>query len=269
MTRFEILRDASSNLLRSKRLWLIQFVANPLLFAAFAGWLLLPVATHLHLLLNGVVIIALVAAALILHGGTLRFYSDQGRTQQALARDAFRRAARNILAVAACVVLLFVLWALLDSTEHQQISLPFYLRSLLPEFIRSHFDLWWFQIAVEGMAFAIRWVVIPGLLLPLLLESTGAGFHAFGKSGRAAVRNSARQISYWIALLVAAFAGCIAPAFLMDWVPQFTNPTLRVQTLSLIARITVGYTLAVASWLLVCSIVRTRQPAAPGCRRRQ
>jgi membrane-anchored glycerophosphoryl diester phosphodiesterase (GDPDase) len=255
MSRFEILHDAGSSLLRSKRVWLIQFVANPLLFALFVGWLLLPVATELHLLLNGLLIVVLAAAALVLHAGTLNFYSDQNRSEQALVRNAFRRAVRNIFAIAACAALLFVLWALLDSTEPLQLALPFYVRSLLPEFIRWHLEPRWFQISLEGIVFAIRWVVIPGLVLPLVVEAANSGFRAFGKPGRAAVKNSAKRVSYWLLLLLAALAGYIAPVSLMDWAPEFKNPTLHLEAISLIARLSASYILAVASWLLVCSIV--------------
>ena len=255
MSHFEILHDAGTSLLHSKRLWLIQFVANPLLFALFVGWLLLPVATEFHLLLNGLVIVVFAAAALVLHAGTLNFYSVQNRDAQARAREAFRRALRNIFAVAAGAALLFVLWALLDSTEPLQLTLPFYVRSLLPEFIRRHLEPSWFQIALEGIVFAIRWVLIPGLVLPLLVEAVNSGFRAFGKPGGAAVKNSAKRVSYWLVLVLAAVAGFIAPASLMDWSPEFKNSTLHLEAISLVARLSAAYILAVASWLLVCSVV--------------
>ena len=255
MSRFEILHDAGSSLLHSKRVWLIQFIANPLLFALFVGWLLLPVATEFHLLLNGLVIVVFAAATLVLHAGTLNFYSEQNGSAQALVREAFRRALRNIFAVAVCAAVIFVLWALLDSTESLQLTLPFYVRSLLPEFIRRHLGPSWFQIALEGIVFAIRWVLIPGLVLPLLVEAANSGFRAFGKPGGAAVRNSAKRASYWLVLLLAAVAGFIAPASLMEWSPEFKNPTLHLEAISLAARLSASYILAVASWLLVCSIV--------------
>jgi hypothetical protein len=255
MSRFEILHDAGSSLLHSKRVWLIQFVANPLLFALFVGWLLLPVATEFHLLLNGLVLLIFAAAALILHAGTLNFYSEQNGSTQALVREAFRRTLRNIFAVAACAALIFVLWALLDSTEPLQLTLPFYVRSLLPEFIRRYLDPRWFQISLEGIVFAIRWVLIPGSVLPLIVEAASSGFSAFGKLGGAALKNSAKRVSYWLVLLLAAVAGFIAPASLMEWSPEFKNPTLHLEAISLAARLSASYILAVASWLLVCSIV--------------
>ena len=103
--------------------------------------------------------------------------------------------------------------------------------------------------------FAIRWVLIPGLVLPLLVEAANSGFRAFGKPGGAAVKNSAKRVSYWLVLLLAAVAGFIAPASLMEWSPEFKNPTLHLEAISLAARLSASYILAVASWLLVCSIV--------------
>lgn len=263
MPRFEMFREFGSGLLHSKRVWLIQLVGNALLFTLFAGWLLLPVATELHLLLNGVAIVALVAVALVLHAGTLNFYSEQIRGGHALIHSAFRRAVRNIFAIAACAGLVFVLWALLDLSETWQLALPFYVRSHLPDFIRAHFAVGWFQILLAGFVFAIRWIVIPGLILPLVVEAANSGFRAFGKLGGAALKNSVKRASYWIALLLAAVAGCIAPASLLDWTPEFQNPTLHLEAFSLIARLSASYVLAVASWLLVCSIVgRFSGPAA-------
>jgi len=254
MPRFEIFHDAGASLLHSKRVWLIQLVGNALLFLLFAGWLLLPVATELHVLLNALAIVALAAAGLVLHAGTLNFYFEQSLNERPLIRSAFGRAVKHILAIGACVGLLIALWALLDLSKPRQLALPFYVRSLLPSFVRVHLAMWWFQIAVEGIVFAIRWIVIPGLILPLVVETANSGFRAFGKLGLAAFRNSVKRASYWMVLLLAAVVGCVAPISLLDWTPEFQNPTLHLEAFSLIARLSAAYVLAVASWLLVCSI---------------
>jgi hypothetical protein len=255
MPRFEIARDAGSSLLHSKRVWLIQLAGNAVLFALFAGWLSLPVASELHVLLNALAILALAAAGLTLHAGTLNFYSEQSLSERPLVRSAFGRAVKNIFAIAVCVGLVFALWALLDLSKSRQLALPFYLRSLLPDFIRVRLAVWWFQIAVEGIVFSIRWILIPGLILPLVVEAANSGFRAFGKLGFAALGNSVKRAGYWIVLLLAAVAGCAAPVSLLDWTPEFKNPTLHLEALSLIARFFAAYILAVASWLLVCSVV--------------
>jgi hypothetical protein len=255
MSRLEIIHDAGSSLLRSKRIWLIQFVANPLLFAGFVAWLFLPVATDFHLLLNAAAIVGLTAAALVLHAGTLNFYSDQRRVAHPQLRDAFLRAIRNILAIAACSALVYLLWTLLDSTAERQLQVPLYLRSLLPEFIRRHIEPWWFQISFEGIIFAVRWVLIPGLILPLVLEASDSGFRAFSKLGVVALKNSVKRLSYWLILIFAAIAGLVAPSSLLEWTPAFKNSTVHIETISLIARISVAYVLALASWLLVCSLL--------------
>jgi hypothetical protein len=265
MRRFEMFHDAGSSLLHSKRVWLIQLLGNALLFALFAGWLLLPVATELHVLLNAVVLLGLAVVGLVLHAGTLNFYFEQGSSERPLIRSAFGRAVKHILAICACVGLLFALWALLDLSKSRQLALPFYVRSLLPDFIRVHLAVWWFQVAVEGVVFAIRWIVIPGLILPLVVEAANSGFRAFGKLGLAALRKSVTRASYWIVLLLAAFVGCVAPVSLLDWTPAFKNPTLHLEAVSLIARFSTAYILAVASWLLVCSVVgRFSRPAGVG-----
>ena len=108
---------------------------------------------------------------------------------------------------------------------------------------------------LDAIVLAIRWIVIPGLILPVIAEATNSGFRAFGKLGREAVKNSVKRASYWIVLLLAAVAGCAASASLLDWTPELKNPTLHLEAFSLIARLSASYIVAVASWLLVCSIV--------------
>ncbi|MGC1266732.1 MAG: hypothetical protein WA853_10640, partial [Candidatus Acidiferrum sp.] len=52
MFHFEIVRASFAGCFRNRRLWLIQFFANPILFALFSAWLLIPVASNLHLVWN-------------------------------------------------------------------------------------------------------------------------------------------------------------------------------------------------------------------------
>jgi len=52
MLDFSLIRGAVSGSFRNHRLLFLQLVANPILFALFAAWLLLPVASALHVALN-------------------------------------------------------------------------------------------------------------------------------------------------------------------------------------------------------------------------
>ena len=52
MAALTIARKSISGAFHNWRLWLIQFVGNPLLFLLFAGWLLIPVANTLYIILK-------------------------------------------------------------------------------------------------------------------------------------------------------------------------------------------------------------------------
>ena len=74
MPRFDIARDAFLDCFRYGRIWLLQFLANPILFALFTAWLFIPVANGLHLVANFMAALVLLAAALALHAATLNYF---------------------------------------------------------------------------------------------------------------------------------------------------------------------------------------------------
>src|SRR5690349_4015138 len=116
MIRLEIVRDAFLDCIRNGRLLLLHIFANPVLFGLFALWLLIPVASGFHLLLNFIVAVGLLGVVITLHAGTLNYYSDCqfGGTPYF---SPFRRALRHLLPVAVCLAVFCVLWLFVEKLE--------------------------------------------------------------------------------------------------------------------------------------------------------
>jgi hypothetical protein len=263
MSRLEIARRAFTDCFRSPRLWLIQFVANPALFALLVAWLFIPVADSLHLVFNFVFASVLIVAVLTLHGGTLNFCIDRQRSEPAPLWPAFRRALRNLIPVAICVAVFCLLCLLVNALGSLQTAFPPYVRSTLPVSLRRHITLNALDTLFSAALFIARWILAPGLLLPILLQASDAGFRGFGPKGLSVWRKTIFSLSYWLVLLVAALLGVFATQKLMSATPDFKTSTFHFEAFSLAWRIFVAYLLGLFSWILTCSVV-SRCAAAAG-----
>jgi len=255
MSRFDIARAAFADCLRSGRLWLVQFFANPLLFGLATAWLLIPVANNLHLILNFVLAFVLISAVFMLHAGTLNYFSDRGRTENAPLWPAFRRGLQHLLPVAICLVVFFLLWLLLGNLETLRAAFPAYVRSMLPVFLRRHITLPALDVLYACFLFFIRWIFFPGLILPFLAQAADLGFRGFGRSGFSAWKRSVSSLAYWLVLLLASLLGVFVTQKLMAWKPDFRTSTFPHEAASLSVRLFFAYLLGLLSWLLTCSLV--------------
>jgi hypothetical protein len=252
-----IMRDVASAACRSWRLWLIQLVANLLLFLLLAAWLLIPVANSWQLALNALLAILFAVALLVLHAGTLNYFYDAARGSSSHLRSAFLRAWRHVLPIAIWVAIICLLFMLVDraDTFTYRESVPAYLRSVLPVLLRRHIALSFLMSAYEWIVFTLRWILVPGLLLPFLLSVAEFGFRGFGTAGFVAWTKAIRSLTYWLVLIAAAVIGVIATTRLMAMTPDFRTTTLRQETSSLVIRLSLAYILAVSAWVFTCSLV--------------
>ncbi len=263
MSRLEIIRGTCSDCFRSGRLWLIQFFANIILFALLVAWLLIPVANNLHVVFNFVFAAVLLLAVLTLHSGTLNVSLDRLRSEPAPLWLAFRRAFRHFIPVAICVAVFCLLWLLVNALGSLQTAFPPYVRSTLPVSIRRHISLHTLDNLFSAVLFFARWILAPGLLLPLLLQTADLGLRGFSRQGLVAWRKTIFSLSYWLVLLIAALLGVLATQKLMGWTPDFKTSTFHSEAISLGARLIVAYLLGLFSWILACSVV-SRSAASHG-----
>jgi hypothetical protein len=251
--------DAFKGCFRDWRLWLIQFLGNALLFALFIAWLFIPVAAIWHLILNVLLAVVLLAGLLVLQGGTLNcFYMQDGQTNETLG-DLFRRGMWNLLAMALCAAVLYLLWLLAGQLGSYEESLPPYLRSISPAFLRRFAGLPLFQGTITTAFFALRWIVVPGLLLPLLASAAYFGFRGFGLQGLRIWKRTVWSVSYWSVVIVAVVLGVLATERIMGWTPDFRTSTMLQESASLVIRSLVSYFLALFAWMLVCSVIGSRR----------
>jgi hypothetical protein len=255
MLRLEIISDAFKDSFRSPRLWLLQFFANPMLFALFVAWLFIPVASNLHLAYNLIFGFVLTVAVLALHAGTLNSFVDRQSSQNAPLWPAFRRALSHLIPVAICVAVFGLLWLLAGKTDAYQSNVPPYVRSTLPVALRRHITLPTLDNLFSAAVFFLRWIFLPGLLLPLLAQTADHGFRGFDKQGLRTWRKTIFSLNYWIVLVLAALLGVFAIEKLMAWTPNFRTSTIRSEAISLAWRLSVSYLFGLFSWMLACSVV--------------
>ena len=253
MASLAIAADTLKDCLRSWRLGLIQFFANLLLFGLFAGWLLLPVANAGYLILNILLAVLLLAGLLVLQGGTLNYFHAQSHNEGATLGGVFACALRNLLAITVCAGAAYLLLIALEKAGAYQEPLPAYLRSMTPMFLRKHASLAVFQGLFDTVLFGLRWIVVPGLILPFLASTSRLGFHGFGRQGLTAWKTSLRNISYWGFVILAALLGVLATEKIMEARPDFRTSTFNGEFVSLILRGLVSYLLGLFPWLLVCA----------------
>jgi hypothetical protein len=263
MFRLEIARGAFTDCFGSPRLWLIQLFANPILFGLLVAWLFIPVASNLHLILNFVFAILLLAATLALHAGTLNSFADRQSVPAAPLWPAFRRALTHLIPVAICVAAFCLLWFYIDKLELYQPMFPPYVRSNFPVWLRRHITLPTLDHLFSIAIFIFRWILAPGLLLPLLAQAADRGFRGFGKQGLMAWRKTIFSLSYWLVLVVAVLLGVLATEKLMAAKPNFKTSTRHSEAASLAWRFSLSYLLGLFSWMLTCSVVR-RSAATAG-----
>jgi len=255
MAALTIARQTVYGCFHNWRLWLIQFIGNPLLFLLFAGWLLIPVASTLYVLLNFLVAILLIAACVALHGGTLNYFSERPLYVSGAFKQIFFRAVRNILAILICVAAIYLLWMLMDKFDDLQDTVPAYLRSTLSAAVRKHVSLSSLEHSFSVFAFALRWILIPGLILPFAAAASNLGFRGFGGAGFGPWKRAVTSFSYWIVLTVAAVVGVFAAQKLLDLTPNFAVSTYHHEMFSLIVRLVISYVLALIAWMATCSLL--------------
>jgi hypothetical protein len=268
MARWSSLKDAKAALLVSVnwRLWLIQFLGNALLFLAFVWWLRIGVGHWWQLFGQFILIIAIGIATLLLHGGTLNYFlsahQDKDAAKSALLVPAFKKALKHLPAIAVWAMIFFVLRGLIEKLDQYAVSFPGYLRSEFPVWLRRMISEPALDDIYSGLVALLRWVILPGLLLPSALFCADRGFRGF-----IALRDWGRTIRsfmYWLVLVFASILSVYCIGLIMDWKLDPKTATLAAEKTSLAFRLLFSYLLGIFSWFLVCSMLGRRQQGSSG-----
>ena len=263
MTLWNSLRSTFVSALHHPRLWLLQFLGNVAIVLTFSAWLHIDVATWWQVFLNFLVGLLVIIAALLLHSATLNYFVDLYQNKTASLGPAFKNAMKHLPAFAIWTAILYFLLQFVSKLDNYQYELPGYLRSEFPAWLRRHVTENAMDDLYVGFVAFLRWVLVPGLLLPLGLLCANIGFGGFLKLR--AWWSAVRNLAYWIVLFAAALIGIYCNTKLMSWTLNPGTATLTGEKVWLAFRLLVAYLLALFSWLWVCSMLaRARfQPDPP------
>ncbi|MBZ5598411.1 MAG: hypothetical protein LAN83_08815 [Acidobacteriia bacterium] len=242
------LREAMAMAWSSKRVWLLQFLLNPVLFALGVWWLTIPEARIWQLGLSALLALVVVVGALWLQAGTLVYFAGEQEPGAA-----FRWVERTLVAFAAWVLVAGVCLCLVESWSHQTYQYASYFRSILPMGVRRYVSDPQLVLSMNLLFWVLFWVITPGLLLPLGLQMAKRGFRGLGKDGWRVWARTVRVRQYWAVLMALALLGVRLPQGFIGWVPKIAS--VSGQTASMVLRFLVAWTIAVTAWVVLASVV--------------
>jgi hypothetical protein len=257
-SRWDSLRGVFVPSFTNLRVWLLQFFGGILIALAVVGFLRTG-ETWGQLILGGLLILVAVVGWLTLDGGTFNYYLDQQRNQASL-RPAFIRALKHILPLATLAAIFFLVHMLIDRLDDYHYSVPGYLRSELPAWLRRHVSEARVQNLYDLFVFFMRWIVLSVLLLPLASLCADRGFRGF-ISTRIWLRMLVNRW-FWGVVIVASILGVAIPTAILGWRLDPKTATATSEEVFLGFRLFIGYLLVLAAWLMVCfMLARTRMRA--------
>ena len=250
--------------LRSGRVWAIQGLGTLLWLALAYAWFWIRESRWWEL--AGSVLLAgfLAYLAVFLQRSALRVYRRDRLGIPGLAaagRRSRQRTPREWLPGAVLVFVLFV--ALVWLSDVLQAAVPG-ATELLASWLTLHFrrpvDPYVLQRRVEAIEFVGAWFLFVVVWLPV------AAAVLLGERWmwRATLR-AWRRLRYWLATLACAVVGHVAFWKLAGWVPQVKG--IAAQTASMLARLALGYVIALGAWLVILALVEeaisNRGPRSP------
>ena len=262
MARWSPLRDALVVALKNWRLWLLQLFGNAVIFLAFVWWLRLPDAHWWQVFFSFLLIAATVAATLVLHGGTLGYLQAVHLDRGANLPAGLKAALRHLPALFLWAVIFFALRWLIGELDAYSTSLPGYLRSEFPAWLRRLISEPALDSTYSGLLWLLRWIVLPGLTLPFALSSAALGFR--GLIAFADWKRAVGSLVYWLTLLVAAILGVWCVDAIMGWRLDPKTATLSAEEASLVFRLVLAYWLVIFAWLLTGSMLGRRVAGSSG-----
>lgn len=246
-------------LTRVRRAWLwivLEILGMALLIALGLLWTRIPEKHVLQVLLTLLVPLVLAAGFLTLQAGTFRAFLrpvPQPSQKHKHCVSPTWGAATLVIWVA----IGWILWALLDRFDDNTWSWGMYLSSKASDHARAN---WASYIRLsrdlERTGWTLRWVIVPGLLLPLVASSVW-GFRRL--PWRRVVRLYI-DWRWWPAVLACALVGQAWPQTWFDLTP---HGSVREQVTRVIWKLVAAYLLAVVCWVKLLGWVAMLLDDAP------
>ena len=237
------------------RAWVAaQYWATVLLVLLGLAWTRLPDKHVWQVALSLLVPLLLLIFVLVLEAGTLRALADDdGRCVKLLP---------GACSLLVWIAVAWVAWVLLDWCDDQIPIWAGYLNSRAPAHARARFLTYeHLQRGLLLFEWILRWIAIPGKLIPCALASAQWGW-------RLPVRKLPGvllRLRWWIGMVLAALAGVALPGRFFAGLP---NGTVAHQVWAVILKLCAAYLLAMSSWvLLLCWAAVLLSRGSPGTNR--
>ena len=227
-------------LARWRRAWMwivLEIVGVALLVALGLLWTRIPEKHTWQVLLTLVVPLIVAAAFLALQAETVRAF---------LRREA--GTARVSLAWGAATLLIWIaigwlLWALLDRFDDHTFNWAMYLNSKASEHARVHWASYQhINRELEWVEWTLRWVIVPGLLVPLAFTSAW-GFR------RLPWRRVLRLFIDWRWWPVVLACALVAEAWPQTWFEANPHGSVHAQVTRVLLKVVLAYLLAIVCWM--------------------
>ena len=228
------------------QLWLLNLVANAAVLAAWFCWLLIPDAHGWQVACSALLAIVVIFLVVWLRAGTLAWFRvGEHRSQPGIA-TAFRRGLRHVVPLAIWAALFAIIVWLILSVGNYTPQFAVWIRQKVnagpaPRSVMHTTD-WLF--------FALLWVVLPAIWLPIATTIAAAGF---GLSHMRRSLHVLRRPLYWIAFCVLVAMGAWVPYKLVTWVPDVQG--LAKQAWSAGLRFAAAYIILITAFLLLVWMV--------------
>lgn len=233
---------------RGLKLMPLQVVGNALLLWLGYTWLGIGESSAGMLTLSVAAVLALIAGIVLLQGVSLAYFRvPEDRLLQTLLRVARRILPLLLLGIVATFVYLG-LW-LWDPK-----ALVLWVSSALTMLTQSPVRPAWILRTVESVVMAIRWCVLPVLLVPL-----ASGLATRGWQGWREYRTQLKNWRYWVIVPVALIVAVWVPLWLVAWTP--VRGTFTAEMSSFVARSAAAYFLFVAASLVLAFATSRGNPA--------
>jgi hypothetical protein len=236
-----------------KRLALVQLAGNVVLLALACAWLWVPDAKAWQVAFSAVLAVAFAAGVCWLHGATLAYFHARHRAQAQTLRQACGSVLARIPAIALCLFVLALALAAatwLDGrTESWAATAASWLTLKLQKPVSPES-----AVKVFGaVSWALRWILIPIVLLPLVARASFDGFAGLGRSGVRRACRVLRRPSVWLVYGAFLFTGLWIPGKLVSWKPEVAG--LFAESVSFAIRLLIAYVLVVMLWLVFLSLL--------------
>ena len=248
-----LIRDGIARL-KHAWLWMVaQFIGLALLIALGILWTRIPEKYIWQVALTFLVPAAIIFAFLILQAGTLRAWlrPETAITTEApsgLEDDDERQPQRVRLIWGALTLLVWiavgwVLWALLDRADDQTYQWAGYLNSKFwPQARATWGSFEHLNRDLEWALWALRWIVVPGLLIPLGCCSAARGLL------RLPWRRALPVWGNWTWWPVVIAWALIGEAWPQTWFNADPHGTVHEQVWRVVLKLVGAYLLAVMGW---------------------